>query len=119
MKNLSAKLLIVCSLAAPATGFAADWKSDGADGYYDASSIVREGDFVRVWMRVDGKGMQLYSIDCKNNTGSLRASFAYGEDRPRDNLRKYGGVSRYTPIVPGTRGEKIAAKLCKPWYWPF
>ncbi|MGK2953831.1 MAG: hypothetical protein ACSLEZ_15785, partial [Thiobacillus sp.] len=76
MKNLFKKLLVVCSLLAPAV-YAADWRPYGENGQYDAASLVKKGTVVEVWVRVPGPDnvTQKYSVDCKGNTVQFLAAY--------------------------------------------
>ena len=128
-------LLITLTLLLSATHcFAAEWKLDESGGYYDASSVIKSGNTVRVWIKFveeagkDGvpasvpkrTNTNLYSIDCKERTFILQAANStYQDGITRNSLGEYPNAGISSPIYPDSGIDSLSKLLCKSFFDKF
>jgi hypothetical protein len=93
--------------------------TEGGINAWDAASLVREGELVRVWVLWDMAGVagapfreaRLHNeIDCAARTGRVLSFATYGEGGAESSGSDEAGA--HEPIRPGTAGEGLWNALC-------
>lgn len=127
-------LVITSGLIANSLVLAADWKSYGISSHYDASSLVKKGNKIHVWVRSVEEGgvngvpasipkrtnVELFIIDCKARTSNLQAaSSKYQDGITRDSIHEFPNARRAQPIVPDTSLDSLSNLICKSKWWFF
>lgn len=123
-----ARLFAVAIAAFAAPTNAAVWRhlttnDPGGAVYYDASSIRRVGNNVRLWIKVDHSRdrstrvrltLELWSYNCDARTTLAISSYNYLPDGTVLSQRTlYDDPADYTPVIPESVAETAMQMVCQ------
>lgn len=127
-------MVAACSFIAASPVLAADWKPYGGSQYYDASSLVKNGNKINVWTKYVEEGgkngvpisipkrtnKEFQIIDCTARTVTLKAaSSKYQNGVTLNTIHEFPEAGRAMPIEPDTGMDSLSNIICKSKWWPF
>jgi hypothetical protein len=121
------KKLLFIILLFPTLSFGSSWYLIGAnddhDFYIDKDSIVKSGNEVNYWVKINYKKKDEYGdlsekqngiTNCRTKEETLKYYLTYTEIDNNGKIHRSGYVPiKWTPIVPDSVGETILKFVCK------